>query len=164
MRSVLAPAVPWEERRNLIVFPHRLAPEKAPWEFDQLATLVGRADLIWVKTRDASHASTVNDGYSSKSAYYRLLAQAKVVVSTARQETFGIAMQEGIASGAWAVAPHRLSYPELIGEGEGYLYRNLEEAAEQIVEAVSLPFSSRWSGKPERAIHRAVEEIIGRFS
>ncbi|MFQ5766933.1 MAG: glycosyltransferase, partial [Acidobacteriota bacterium] len=37
-----------------------------------------------------------------------------IVVSTARQENFGVAVVEAVACGAWPVLPRRLAYPELI--------------------------------------------------
>ncbi len=46
--------------------------------------------------------------------YWRLLASCDIVVSTAIQENFGLAMVEAIAAGCHPVLPRRLSYPELI--------------------------------------------------
>lgn len=46
--------------------------------------------------------------------YVRLLRRADIVVSTARQENFGVAVVEAIAAGAWPLLPRRLSYPEIL--------------------------------------------------
>jgi glycosyltransferase involved in cell wall biosynthesis len=56
-------------------------------------------------------------GYAEDFAEYsRLLHRADVVVSTARHEFFGVAVQEAIYCGCHPVLPRRLSYPELIPE------------------------------------------------
>jgi len=54
-------------------------------------------------------------GYAEDFAEYsRLLHRADVVVSMARHEFFGVAIQEAIYCGCHPVLPDRLSYPELI--------------------------------------------------
>ena len=85
---------------------------------------------------------------------YDLLGRARVVVSCARQETFGIVMQEGIALGAWALAPNRLSYPETI-RGQGLLYDSLDQAADMLHALLSCSVSADWDGWHEHAIKRA---------
>ena len=56
-------------------------------------------------------------GYAEDFAEYsRLLHRADVVVSTARHEFFGVAIQEAIYCGCHPVLPDGLSYPELIPE------------------------------------------------
>jgi glycosyltransferase involved in cell wall biosynthesis len=101
---------PWAEREKLVVFPHRLAPEKQPAVFDQVRELYARrypSDAVrWVRTQDVC---------KSKDDYYSLLGSARVSFSAALQETWGIAMLESLALGAWPVAPARLSYPETVG-------------------------------------------------
>lgn len=161
----------WKAKLQAVVFPHRLSASKAPWEFDNIQRIFearyGRAvdgrEVLWIKTRDPSIAGTDYDGYTDKFSYYRLLARSRVVVSTARQETFGIAMQEGIALGAWAVAPNRLSYPEVIRKDTGFLYSDLGEAADLVYDALRTDKSPEWDGYHELAIDRAAEEIKGRF-
>jgi glycosyltransferase involved in cell wall biosynthesis len=46
--------------------------------------------------------------------YRAILSAAHIVVSTALQEFFGVAVVEAVAAGAWPVLPNRLSYPEVI--------------------------------------------------
>ena len=56
-----------------------------------------------------------HSGFAETSeAYWRLLGQIDVVVSTADHEFFGIGILEAIAAGAQPVLPHRLAYPEII--------------------------------------------------
>lgn len=56
----------------------------------------------------------VHMGFLPVEEYRRHLLAADVVVSTARQEFFGIAVVEAIAAGCFPVAPDRLSYPSLL--------------------------------------------------
>ena len=54
-------------------------------------------------------------GYApSRRDYLRWLGRSDIVVSTARQENFGISIVEAIAAGAFPVLPARLSYPEIL--------------------------------------------------
>ncbi len=46
--------------------------------------------------------------------YWSWLARSDVVVSTALQETFGIAVVESLLAGCWPVLPDRLSYREIL--------------------------------------------------
>lgn len=104
------------KKENLVIFPHRLAPEKAPEEFDEAAAVLREEfpDWSFLKTKEAA---------SSKQEYYALLAKAKIAVSTAKQETWGIAQQEAVLSGCIPVVPSRLSYTEMYPSK--YQYSNL---------------------------------------
>ncbi|MEO1063300.1 MAG: DUF3524 domain-containing protein [Actinomycetota bacterium] len=53
-------------------------------------------------------------GELDRAAYVEVLHDADVVLSTATQECFGVAVVEAIAAGCVPVLPDRLSYPELI--------------------------------------------------
>ncbi len=57
----------------------------------------------------------VHSGYcGSRREYASLLARCDVVVSTAIQENFGIAVIEAALAGCQPLLPHRLAYPEII--------------------------------------------------
>jgi len=60
--------------------------------------------------RHIMHAGYIPD----RSAYLKLLAECDLVVSTAIQENFGIAIAEAILAGCRPLLPDRLAYPELI--------------------------------------------------
>ncbi len=53
-------------------------------------------------------------GFAPTSRYIELLSRSDIVVSTADQEFFGVAVAEAIAAGAFPILPRRLSYPGLI--------------------------------------------------
>ncbi len=122
----------WGKKKNVVAFPHRLAPEKCPEEFEALKGIYfqrypedqGKVDFI--RSMDVC---------SNKTEYYELLAQAKVSVSTARQETFGIAMIESERAGCIPVCPDRLSYPETLPDYPRY--GNLFHAAKLINKGLS---------------------------
>lgn len=146
-------AQPWSERERLVVFPHRLAPEKNPEVFAGLrAAYEARypnEHAEFVRARDLS---------LSKDGYYALLGSARCVVSHASQETFGIAMQEGIALGAWGVAPNALAYPEVLRAG-GWCYDTLDTAVELVHDALHHEHAATWDGWHEQAIPRAAAAI-----
>jgi glycosyltransferase involved in cell wall biosynthesis len=111
----------------IILWNHRWEADKRP---DRLATALAEiADLDWRLALAGEHCSRspvaatleaeyrerlVHAGYADDRTYRRLLAEAAIVVSTADQEFFGLAMVEAMAAGAYPVLPNRLSYPELI--------------------------------------------------
>lgn len=53
---------------------------------------------------------------SSRGDYWKLLQSCDVVVSTAIQENFGLAVVEAMLAGCIPVLPARLSYPELLAD------------------------------------------------
>lgn len=100
----LAESVPKEP---VVVWPHRLSPDKNPQVFERLRSEPRFAGAEFVRTRDRN---------LDKRAYYELLARARVVVSTASHENFGIAMVEAAMLGCLPVCPRGLSYFETMGE------------------------------------------------
>ena len=64
--------------------------------------------------RAALGTAVVHDGFAADSVYVALLRSADIVVSTARQEYFGVAVTEAIYAGAFPVLPHGSVYPERI--------------------------------------------------
>lgn len=99
--------VPESTERNphLILFPHRMDPEKQPGKFYALASCF--PSLCFQCTVGRS---------STKKGYYQILSQAGVALSFALQETWGIAMQEAVFCGAVPFVPDRLSYQEMYPE------------------------------------------------
>jgi glycosyltransferase involved in cell wall biosynthesis len=114
------------QRRDLIVFPHRLDEEKHPDVFDRLAAeLKEEADILglrFVKTKEEA---------KNKEEYYKLLSRAKIAISCAKQETWGIAMQEAILCGAIPICPADLSYLEMYPQE--LLYINYEILKKKVI-------------------------------
>lgn len=92
----------WDDRKNWIVFPHRMAPEKHPEIFEKLSEMMPEYEFIF----------TAGYGYT-KDEYYKLLQQSKIVFSCAEHENLGISMMEGVLAGCLPLVPNRACYPEI---------------------------------------------------
>lgn len=144
--------IPWEERDNIIVFPHRLAPEK---NFDDFNALIQDLHLRMWNTPQwgtVEVAFTKNIPNLTKDKYYNLLAHAKIVVSTAYQETYGIAMLEATQLGCVPLVPNRLSYPELYNPWCVY-----NSQAELLDKTHSLLTDKTWQKPPAKKLARTCE-------
>ena len=96
-------------KRDLILFPHRLAPEKQVEIFRDLATQLPQYEFI-----------VCQDTLLDKHEYHKLLGRAKIVFSANLQETLGISCYEGALVDAIPMVPDRLSYTEMYHEGFKY--------------------------------------------
>jgi hypothetical protein len=72
---------------------------------------------------------------ASWSAYYQYLAESKVLLITAKEETYGYQIVDAVRNGCIPVAPRAFSYPELLPNE--YLYDSLEECVKIIVGALT---------------------------
>jgi len=89
-------------KRDLILFPHRIAPEKQVEIFRDLKTHLPQYEFI-----------VCQDQYLTKNEYHNLLGEAKMVFSANLQETLGISCYEGAVVDAIPMVPDRLSYSEM---------------------------------------------------
>ncbi len=74
-------------------------------------------------------------GYeASREKYCEWLMNGTIVISTAKQENFGISMVEAIRYGCIPLLPYRLSYPEIIPKPfhSDFLYKNNAELVEKL--------------------------------
>ena len=90
------------EKRDLILFPHRLAPEKQPEIFRDLKDSLPQYEFILCQEQNL----TKND-------YHNLLGEAKIIFSANLQETLGISWYEGALVDTIPMVPDRLSYSEM---------------------------------------------------
>lgn len=103
---------PMLERKDNIVFPHRIAPEKQPEIFRDLAKTL--PEFNWIVCQDTK---------LTKEQYHTLLGESKIVFSANLQETLGITTCiEGPLLGCVPLAPKRLSYDEIFFEYPEFLY------------------------------------------
>src|SRR5210317_477588 len=90
------------EKRDLILFPHRVAPEKQVDIFRDLAEQLPEYEFVICQERELT-----------KNEYHNLLGEAKLVFSANLQETLGISWYEGALVNAIPMVPDRLSYSEM---------------------------------------------------
>ena len=102
-RNVIEPKL-WVLKEDIIVFPHRIAPEK---RLDLFQELAARPELAHYQFCVAMEMNL------TKTEYHELLRRAKFAVSFADQETLGISMYESACAGACPIVPNRLSYEEM---------------------------------------------------
>jgi len=89
-------------KRDLILFPHRIAPEKQLPIFEDL------------KKHLPQYEFKVCQEYPlTKNEYHNMLGEAKLVFSANLQETLGISWYEGALVDAIPMVPDRLSYSEM---------------------------------------------------
>jgi hypothetical protein len=92
-------------KRDLILFPHRIAPEKQVEIFRDLKHHLPQYEFV-----------VCQDQQLTKNEYHNLLGEAKLVFSANLQETLGISWYEGALVDAIPMVPDRLSYSEMAFE------------------------------------------------
>ena len=75
--------------------------------------------------RDLKLKIETSTGMKSWDQYYEFLSKSKVLLITAKEETFGYQIVDAILNGCIPIAPNSLSYPELLPKA--YLYSNYAE-------------------------------------
>ena len=90
------------EKRDLILFPHRIAPEKQVEIFRDLSEQLPQYEFVVCQEQELT-----------KNEYHNLLGEAKLVFSANLQETLGISWYEGALVNAIPMVPDRLSYSEM---------------------------------------------------
>ena len=89
-------------KRDLILFPHRIAPEKQVEIFRDLKEHLPQYEFVVCQEQQLT-----------KNEYHNLLGEAKMVFSANLQETLGISWYEGALVDAIPMVPDRLSYSEM---------------------------------------------------
>jgi hypothetical protein len=93
------------EKENLIVFPHRIAPEKQVEIFRDLKEQLPQYEFV-----------VCQDQQLTKNEYHNILGRAKLVFSANLQETLGISWYEGALVNVIPMVPDRLSYSEMASD------------------------------------------------
>ena len=144
------------ETPPLIVWNHRWEFDKNPDDFFQaldtlmengaafrLALLGENYQAIpkaFLGARDRYGDRIVQYGYvESREEYVKWLKRGSIVISTARQENFGIAVIEAVRYGCMPLLPARLAYPEIIPKRfhSQVLYKDAGELAEKLIQLIA---------------------------
>jgi hypothetical protein len=96
-------------KRDLILFPHRMAPEKQVEIFRDLKEQLPQYEFVICQEQQLT-----------KNEYHNLLGESKIVFSANLQETLGISCYEGAIVDAIPMVPDRLSYTEMYYDGFKY--------------------------------------------
>ncbi len=105
----------------------------------------------FIKAKTRFKDKIVHYGYvESKREYIKWLKKGTAVISTARQENFGISMVEAVRFGCLPLLPNRLSYPEILPKEfhSQFLYHSQDDLVEKLSRILSYPDRYR--------IHRTV--------
>ena len=94
---------------DMILFPHRLAPEKQVDIFKDLSDSMPDVEFVVCQEQTLT-----------KDEYHMLLSRSKIVFSANTQETLGISCYEGALVNASPLVPDRLSYTEMYDEEYKY--------------------------------------------
>ena len=89
-------------KEDIILFPHRVAPEKQVDIFNDLKEQLPQYEFV-----------VCQDQELSKNEYHNLLGRSKLVFSANLQETLGISWYEGLLVDTIPMIPDRLSYSEM---------------------------------------------------
>jgi len=108
MQEILTPFKNMD-KKDTIVFPHRLAPEKQLDIFKDLQTELPEYEFIVCQEQQLT-----------KDEYHNILGEAKIVFSANLQETLGISAYEGALVNAIPMVPDRLSYTEMYDDDFKY--------------------------------------------
>jgi len=102
----------------------------------------------------------VHYGYAkSRSDYEKWLSRGSIVISTAIQENFGMAVVEAVRYGCLPLLPDRLAYPEVLPEKyhDDFIYKNQADLEKKLARLISE------SGNMQ-IIRQALSEAMGQYA
>lgn len=168
-----------EERNNdqppLIIWNHRWEHDKNPEAFfgalekmtrlglDFQVALLGeeyaQMPEVFKRAPEALGDRLVQYGrVPSRQSYYQWLERGDIVISTAVQENFGIAVAEAIWHGCLPLLPNRLSYPEILPSPfhEEFLYEDQTDLESKLALLLT---HRQLNTDRRRAVSRAMEKF-----
>jgi glycosyltransferase involved in cell wall biosynthesis len=144
-------SAPLDSAPPLIIWNHRWEFDKNPADFFnaldaviergadfQIALLGENFQVVpenFIAARERYGNRVVRYGYVESIEKYReWLMRGSIVISTAKQENFGISVIEAIRYGCIPLLPDRLAYPEILPKAfhSDFLYKNQEDLIEKL--------------------------------
>ena len=135
----------WEHDKNPELFfltLENLKKKGCPFRVALLGEQFEQVPAVFQEAAAAFRGEIIHSGYvEDREEYISWLRKGTVVVSTAVQENFGIAVVEAMRFGCFPVFPDRLSYPELLPDSlkKKCLYENDGELTEKLEKALNNP-------------------------
>lgn len=129
----------YQKKENIIVFPHRISPDKQPWMVKELEEHFKDYKFIYSQELNLS-----------KNKYYELLSKSKYIISTSLHENWGISVFEAIYLGSIPILPDRCSYSEMYPGLDKYdskytlTKENFKENKENLVNFIKLLYSDNF--------------------
>ncbi|MDU0968254.1 MAG: glycosyltransferase family 1 protein [Actinomycetaceae bacterium] len=108
-----------------------------------------RRDWIWVGPLTAS-----------RSSYWEALAHTTAFLATASDESYGLSYVEALGAGVIGIFPDRPWARALVPEGYPFFYRDLDEAKEMLLRAVTEPDECR--AEMERCVDGTLSDWIAK--
>lgn len=119
------------------------------------------APAVFAQAQEVHAERIVHAGYlPDRAAYWRMIATCDVVVSTAIQEKFGIAVVEAMLAGCVPLLPNRLSYPEILPDAfhAACIFATKDQLAQRLIQAAA--------GRPILDLadrQKLIEKLAARF-
>jgi glycosyltransferase involved in cell wall biosynthesis len=174
--STIINGYPETDSPPLIIWNHRWEFDKGPDEFFEALDEILNQGLdfrlaflgenfrtlpkSFILAKERYGNKIVQYGYEkSKEKYLDWLKKGAIVISTATQENFGIAVVEAMRYGCLPLLPNRLSYPEILPEEfhKDFLYNNQQDLSRKL----SMIITDRLSFREKS---QKVSRSMGRYS
>lgn len=128
---------------RIVVFPHRLSPDKGVDEFYEIAcklpdiqflvTMPHLTEIVWYERFRSLPNVSIAEG-ENEQEHLTSLQRSKVVLSCAHQENFGYSLHKAVLCGCIPVLPVRAVYPEIFTSA--HFYSSTSQAIEIIKKCI----------------------------
>jgi len=141
-----------------VIFPYRMNADKGLPEFLRYAVLLQAKDPtaeFFVRNDSKRFCEEFRRAIRNvtffsplpREEFFNLARRCNVIFSAANLETFGLAVLECVACGAYPILPDRLSYSEIFASHPEILYKDIDEAVEMTLAARGKIFDNSFVSK-----------------